>query len=729
MPKVRQTCTQCSMRRQKCDKQLPCGRCIKRGETASCTREWPGEYDPKKHRVYPRSSDGVSPASKTPPPANARTPTAGVAANALRTLSPSQPTLGSQGDHVVINSSISNGSNIQPPVRSNPAADIENAPSVLEFLSWGRSKLSDFDVKAPELLKEPHNSSRHMDGASSWELANGFGGTGTAQMSFLQLLLPSRKQVVDMVEYHNSSILWYHGSYHGHTFCKELAEVYQSPGGLQIRDMDLQWAALLFSIMAASMTCASDQTATGWGFQKAERTKLTHQWFKATTTCLHLSGYMLRHHIYSVQAIATLTMSAHILGYSNEQSVLLGVALKIAQSLGLQRLGPDVDDIRVGTESLRHVISPAHRERLVKRETGRRLWLQLCIQDWFSIPFSEMYSINRPQFSTIKPANCDEETLEALPEDIPTNTSFANYLYEIAALMPQIHDATVGSNTLYTKYQHVLDFDAKMRALATDGMPHFFSMREGLEASWPTFVPWARRSLTICFAHKIIMIHRSFLGRSFTNHAFAFTRRTCIAAAKTILKEAKQAYDEEGPLLWIDQAFMVAAGITLSLDIFHRNEQEQEFEEHRKLVQNTIRMLGKFDNSMIAVRGMRLLSSLLTEQARLAADQALDQHRKRSLAGGSHEPNAKRQKFDIPKFVENFYSDDSFTQSLKGMPKAATDSDVNQVATTQEPSTDPAIDNSIPADFGYETFAELFPPQTGISNAFLFEDLLNFDLM
>ena len=26
------------------------------------------------------------------------------------------------------------------------------------------------------------------------------------------------------------------------------------------------------------------------------------------------------------------------------------------------------------------------------------------------------------------------------------------------------------------------------------------------------------------------------------------------------------------------------------------------------------------------------------------------------------------------------------------------------------------------------TFAELFPPQTGMSNAFLFEDLLNFDV-
>lgn len=703
------------MRRQKCDRQIPCGRCLKRGEGDKCTREWPGQYDPKIHRIYPRS-DPAAPRDTSPPALEVggpelKPPNAGdrLELDAEHRPSPS------------LNGRLSQ----QRPSSRN--ADVENAATVLGLLSWGGSKLADFDVKVPDLLKEPHQSGKYDGNAIDWELENAFGGTGAAQMSFLQLLMPSRKQVFDMVEYHERSILWYHGCYHGPTFQRELLDVYQSPSGFQVRSCDLRWLALLFAIMAGTMTCASRQIAESWGFQRDERAKLTIQWYKAAVTCLNLSNYMLRHHIYSVQAIATLTMSAHILGFSNEQSVLLGSALKIAQSIGLQRIYPDEDDVKYTPGHVQCVSSLTHRERLIKRETGRRLWSQICAQDWFSIPFSEMYSINKLHFSTSKPMNCDDNTMEPLSDSVPTNSSFGNYLYEIAALMPQIHDTVYASSTLYTKYQHVLEYDAKMRYLATDGLPPMFSMKEALDASWPDFIPWARRSLTLCMAHKIIMIHRGFLGRSFTNHAFAYTRRSCMTAAKTILKEAKQAYDEEGPLLWIDQAFMVAAGITLAMDVLHRSESEAEFAEHRSLVEHTINMLGKFENSMIATRGVRLLSSLLAEQARLAADQKLEDHRKRTQASGKASPS-KRPKFDVPKFVESFMGNETFTQTLNTRKTVQEPNAVDGQSESQKQQP-VSYDMNDQPDFSYEAFSEFFPPQTGISNAFLFEDLLNFDVV
>jgi hypothetical protein len=40
------------------------------------------------------------------------------------------------------------------------------------------------------------------------------------------------------------------------------------------------------------------------------------------------------------------------------------------------------------------------------------------------------------------------------------------------------------------------------------------------------------------------------------------TRNTCIAAAKTILNEAKQDQDEDGPAIWIDQVCSVCQTIT-----------------------------------------------------------------------------------------------------------------------------------------------------------------------
>lgn len=56
---------------------------------------------------------------------------------------------------------------------------------------------------------------------------------------------------------------------------------------------------------------------------------------------------------------------------------------------------------------------------------------------------------------------------------------------------------------------------------------------------------------------------------------------------------------------------MVGASITLCLDILHRSEAEPEFGEHKKLVDQAVLLLGRYDDSTLAVRGMRLLSSLL----------------------------------------------------------------------------------------------------------------------
>ncbi|KAK5218796.1 hypothetical protein LTR72_008736 [Exophiala xenobiotica] len=730
MPKERQTCTECSMRRQKCDRNSPCGRCVKRGDAHKCTREWPdGGYDPKVHRIYPRTSTGQ--AESSPDTTDNTTPATTTQNVPETTVHPSMRNPAS------VNSSSSpdirrppNPSNLGPPPTNAPISDPDNAATVLEFLTWGRSKLSDYDLKALELLKEPHNSgpaALPKDTGPDWDVSNGLGGTGAAQVSFLQLLLPSRRQVFQLVEYHINSILWYHACFHAPTFYNELNEVYQGPSGLQVRNMDLRWTAMLFSVMAASMTCASDQLASSWGFKKSERAKLTRQWYKATVTCLNLADYMWRHHIYSVQAITILTMSAHVLGFSNTQSTLLGAALKIAQGLGLQRLGPEDDSDHPTGASI--VTTPMQRDKTIKRETGRRVWAQLCMQDWFSIPFSEMYSIQKLHFTSLRPQHLDENTMQPLPEDVPSITSFQNYLVDMASLMPQIHDAIISSNTLYTKYEQVLEYDSKMRALANDVLPRHFSVREAISPEWPAFIPWARRSLTICFAHKIIMIHRAFLGRSFTEQTFDFTRRTCMAAAKTILKEARQAYDEEGPMLWIDQAFMVAAGITLALDIFHRKADEPEYEEHRKLVDNTISMLGKFENSMISLRGIRLLSSLLAEQARLTADQTLENYRKRSSDSVNDRLQPKKQKFNVPKFVESFVGNDSFTHSLRTANRGLEPSMELFEPESRTPSRTPApVDPVFTSDLGYETFEQLFPPHTGISNNFLFEDLLNFDI-
>lgn len=290
-----------------------------------------------------------------------------------------------------------------------------------------------------------------------------------------------------------------------------------------------------------------------------------------------------------------------------------------------------------------------------------------------------------------------------VPAETPTVTSYCNYLYDIASLIPQLQGAMASAKTLYTKYEQVLAYDEKMRQLATAYMPTFLSANSPVPSTLPVYVPWARRSLAIYAAHKIITIHRKFLGISFFNSAFTFTRRTCIAASKTILKEAQTATDKNGPLIWTDQAFVVAAGIVLSLDAFHRKSDEPEYAEHRNLTEEAIEYPHKFNLSMIASSGIKLLSFLVNE---------MDMSQDNGLTAGSRKrpclENVEEHRLVKRPRVFNI---SSFMHSISAGPAAT-------------PRVDVTAESN--ADIAWDFFAGMFPPQTGFGDH-LFDSFFRFE--
>lgn len=89
--------------------------------------------------------------------------------------------------------------------------------------------------------------------------------------------------------------------------------------------------------------------------------------------------------VYSIQTVTCMTICAHTLGFSNSQSTMLASAVRIAHSLGIHRLPPARS--KKGTVDADAEIP----SDILQKEMGRRLWLQLASQDWFSVPFSETY--------------------------------------------------------------------------------------------------------------------------------------------------------------------------------------------------------------------------------------------------------------------------------------------------------------------------------------------------
>lgn len=628
------------MRRQKCDRQLPCARCVKRGIADQCTRNWPTQYNPSIHRVYrrvrplsvevSRSNSTSSPAAHQPAGSSTGSPllqeSNEFAAHDMRW--PDEPRL-----HYAFTPTITLVSRLR---KQEPNTQLDN--------SWINSK------------------------------GTGFNSTENAHSAFLQMLLPNVGHIWDLVNYHELSLLWYHGCYFGPLFRWELQSVLADQDQeetLVINGLDLQWLGLLFSIIAGSLACAPERRLSQWGFQKAEGSKLSMQWYKASISCLSQANYTSNHSIYAVHTIATLTMSAHSLGQSAELSVLLGGALKIAQSLGLDKL-----DYDSSLEKITNTSTEEQRHKLIKREIGRRLWSQLCVQDWMSLPFNESYHIQPRHFTTTKPSNRNHLNMDPIPPEFPTYISYGNYLFEIAKLMVKHHEDILRATTQFTTYEHVLEYDSRMRTLATKGMPSYFHVVQPIDPAWPEWIPAARRSLTICFAHKIIMIHRAYIKQSFINSVYSMTRLTCLAAAKTILNEAKQSKDLDGPIIWVDKAFCIVAALILCLDLFHRPTSDPVFDTHKELVTECTESLRRFGGSAIATRGANLLAALLSERDRITCTSTW-----------------QSEAIDTSKVLTLVEAEmDGASQLDDGQPRPLT---------------------------------ELLPPQAGFCNRFIFENLLS----
>lgn len=166
------------------------------------------------------------------------------------------------------------------------------------------------------------------------------------------------------------------------------------------------------------------------------------------------------------------------------------------------------------------------------------------------------------------------------------------------------------------------------------------------------------------------------------------------------MKEALSAVDENSPILWIEQAFTVAAGIIFSLDAFHRNPNEAEFGEHRQLVVDAIAYLKRFEYSKIAIRGVLLLSSLQRSLEDLGS-----RKRRREDGDESFSPDKRARTFDLASFIQ----------------------EVSQNLNVSTPTTTPVaqeVENQ--GEFMWDNIHDLLPPGAGFGGQNLFDDFFSF---
>lgn len=172
------------------------------------------------------------------------------------------------------------------------------------------------------------------------------------------------------------------------------------------------------------------------------------------------------------------------------------------------------------------------------------------------------------------------------------------------------------------EYQVVCDTEKELLKLLDD----FPSLKMSLEP-YPTsihlgptfdYLPWARHIFTLTIAHRRIILHRGYLGRSFTDPKFKPSHRACLDAVRAILKERRRLLPALYDRTWEIAQQTVTAGVVLVSEFRSASRDslrsDQERTKLRQDVEDLVTILEK-DSNAVAERGRALLKKLIEATA------------------------------------------------------------------------------------------------------------------
>ncbi|KAK1849648.1 alpha-ketoglutarate dependent xanthine dioxygenase [Colletotrichum chrysophilum] len=595
-------CRECTRKKRKCNKEIPCARCNRLG--LHCEREVIHlRRDAVRHGAEIGFLETLrNTLQSTTDPATTVRRAADLVASRLEALR-SSPGQASEGTFQTTANLVESGS----AARDDDSGQDDAATSrsrvrgsltvtALEHMAWGRS----YGNCYPHLHCTCHQR-RNLTSASSTSLS----GSPAYPIPSLSLL-PERSTAEVLISFHLEHIAWHHNSLHCPTFLRQCTTFWDTGTYDQPT-----WLALYSAVLAASLLSWQNS----WKHRDAFPLTLPAgcsplDLFNFMVDTLYQAHFLQNVSLYSVQAIVISTEVAHNLGLSQLNATLFSAAIRMAECLGIHKI---TDGSNLDLQTPEEIW-----EDTLQREVGRRVWLQMVIQDHFAIPFTDSYGINPAQYSTSLPRNADDADLADAPETTLTVSTYTRVLGGIARLMPELADGMGplrAQKPAREQYAHVLRMDQKMRE-QVQSIPRFLLQKDEVLEGECAWLGVARQSLAITAAEKIVMIHRPFLFLSFQSEAYVHTRRTCVAAAVTILREHKSIVESGEVSLWTHVAFSITAAIILSFEVICDQSKERDTRQEGYL--DAIRdarehLLGRTTNDVLAHRGVVLIDAIFSE--------------------------------------------------------------------------------------------------------------------
>jgi hypothetical protein len=312
--------------------------------------------------------------------------------------------------------------------------------------------------------------------------------------------------------------------------------------------------------------------------------QISHAWYNAVFQELDLANYLSKPKLGTVQTLAICTTLHRNFGQPDREYVLLGVAINVARTLGMDRLGSEAT-------CPKHLKTRVEWATWSRRELGRRLWWTLVICDWYVLVniheisllrfnyrmtvFSRPASISSHSFTTVLSVDEVESQTDVImgvdPTTGPSPPSALHYHLVMSKIAQVIYfqvkaGEEKSTSNICRALQAINSIANSLPAhLAPDNQEPLHLLQDSM---WP-WIPVQRNSLASVLQACRINICLAYFPRYLDTREdkFCIHDRGLDAAKNAIEQRQCTRSLQVFSKLWGVSACLLAAGIYIALDL------------------------------------------------------------------------------------------------------------------------------------------------------------------
>lgn len=516
-------------------------------------------------------------------------------------------------------------------------------------------------------------------------------------------LLPQRDRCDALVDMYFETLEWIHHPIHVPSFNAWYRQFWTQ--GLTSRRC-VQQLALLFSILCLAVHFGLEQGQDD-PFDAVPSPNEDDVFYQASYDALIASGYLGHHSLAVLQTLILQGLYLNNSGQATTAHANLGLAIRIANAMGLSSLDSDVA-ASLSSRPLRNELD---------KEMGRRLYWSLICQDCYTASSCNFtYSIQPNQIKTSVFADLrddvlleaqDTEAMDSERQRTSMDTAPTTSSYHIT----KIPFALTARKTVDMHNDGTLTYAAVLK-LEQENWDHFYALPDffrldkpdatrddphpllgwghGNTSHWNPSrifrqqIQWQRLFMGITLHNRILRLHRPFLTRAYTDPTYHASKQSALASARQLLWLAQEGRRLAFPGLrwWVVLVHIFTAAVALCIDVHFKNvsptsnasELQSHQAENAQLITLAIDTLKSASlRSKAASTALDIISTLF-EQAQMAP------------GCGQQKRSRKRTRQDDDQHTRLYTDSSSAGRSLGSSDKRRRDTPVSSGASGPPPT-------------------------------------------